>query len=160
MERFLAAMLNGEVSELERMLADDVVAWSDGGGKVAATRHPVFGHVEVARLLTRLAATARAATAEFSIATVNGGPAVLMSEAGAVTVILVPEFGDDRIVAVHSILTPDKLAFTSAAADTSALCWFSASCSTIHSIFAESLSSDAGVCWGSWQPGTTSNRMG
>jgi RNA polymerase sigma-70 factor (ECF subfamily) len=38
LERFLAATLDGDVQELERLLANDVVAWADGGGKAPATR--------------------------------------------------------------------------------------------------------------------------
>jgi RNA polymerase sigma-70 factor (ECF subfamily) len=39
----LAATVEGDIGGLERMLAEDVVAWADGGGEVAAARRPIHG---------------------------------------------------------------------------------------------------------------------
>jgi RNA polymerase sigma-70 factor (TIGR02957 family) len=113
-ERFLAATVHGDVAGLEQLLAEDVVTWSDGGGKATAARHPVIGRVRVARFLTGLARHRRAAAADIAITSVNGGPALLVTERGAVTSILVPEFGDGRIVAIRAVTNPDKLAFAAA----------------------------------------------
>lgn len=110
-EKFLAATLEGDVASLERMLAEDVVAWSDGGGKATAARRPVFGQVGVARLFSGLPRVPRAARARFSIELVNGDPAVAIYESEALTYLVVPEVADDRIVAFRTIANPDKLAF-------------------------------------------------
>src|SRR5262249_43103332 len=48
-ERFLAATRDGDVPALERVLAAEVTAWADGGGKVVAARRPVSGRLPVAR---------------------------------------------------------------------------------------------------------------
>ena len=50
-ERFLAAARLGEIEELERLLAEDVVSTADGGGKVIAARNPIAGRDRVARYL-------------------------------------------------------------------------------------------------------------
>jgi RNA polymerase sigma factor (sigma-70 family) len=52
--QFLAAAAVGDVAGLERLLADDVVSWSDGGGKVPAGLRPVYGRAKVARLYAAL----------------------------------------------------------------------------------------------------------
>ncbi len=114
LERFLAAAVSGDVAGLARLLAEDAVAWSDGGGKVTAARHPVIGRDKVARLFVGLGRSPRTGRAALSLAEVNGTPAVLVHEAGALSVVIVPEIVDGRVVAVHSVLNPDKLAFASA----------------------------------------------
>jgi RNA polymerase sigma factor (sigma-70 family) len=113
-ERFLDAAVNGEVSGLEQLLADDVVAWFDGGGRVGAARRPVIGRERVARYLIGWVGHPRVTSAEITVAAVNGGPAVLVREAGRLSCIIVPEFADGRIVAVYTIANPDKLAFAAA----------------------------------------------
>src|SRR5215217_8110792 len=54
-ERFLAALQTGDVQGLLDVLAPDVVVVSDGGGVVAAARHPIEGAEAVARLLAKFA---------------------------------------------------------------------------------------------------------
>lgn len=54
---FLAAAVAGDLAGLERILADDVVSFSDGGGQVPAALHPVHGRAKVARLLAARAVT-------------------------------------------------------------------------------------------------------
>ena len=50
-EQFLAACAGGDVDALLAALAPDVVAVSDGGGKVKAARRPIAGADKVARFL-------------------------------------------------------------------------------------------------------------
>jgi RNA polymerase sigma-70 factor (ECF subfamily) len=113
-ERFLAAAVDGDVAGLERLLADDVVAWFDGGGKVGAPRPPVVGRARVVPYLIGWIGHPSAANAEATIGAVNGEPAVLVREAGTLFCVIAPEFADDRIIAVRTIANPDKLAFAAA----------------------------------------------
>nr|WP_027942090.1 RNA polymerase sigma-70 factor [Amycolatopsis taiwanensis] len=110
-ERFVAATVEGDVEGLERLLAEDVVSWADGGGKATAARRPVSGRADVARLFSGLQRHPRAANATLSIELVNGDPAVVVYESEVLTYLFVPEVADDRIVAVRVIANPDKLAF-------------------------------------------------
>lgn len=110
-ERFLAATMKGDVASLERMLAEDVVSWADGGGKATASRRPVVGRANVTRLFSGLPRLPRTAQARLSIELVNGDPAVAVYESGVLTYLVVPEVADDRIVAFRTIANPDKLAF-------------------------------------------------
>src|ERR671914_1038809 len=52
-DRFLAAVRNGDLQGLLDVLAPDVVAVADGGGLVAAARRPIEGAERVAGLLMR-----------------------------------------------------------------------------------------------------------
>jgi RNA polymerase sigma-70 factor (ECF subfamily) len=110
-ERFLAATVDGDVAGLERLLAQDVVYWADGGGKAMASRHPVFGREKVLRLLSGLGRHPRAASATVMVRMVNGEPGVVVYESGTLTYIVVPELVDGRVVAVRTIANPDKLGF-------------------------------------------------
>src|SRR5947208_14380559 len=49
--RFFEAVGEGDLNALVGMLAADVVAYGDGGGKAPASPHPVHGRDEVVRLL-------------------------------------------------------------------------------------------------------------
>ncbi|MGH3172029.1 MAG: RNA polymerase sigma factor SigJ, partial [Trebonia sp.] len=51
---FLAAAGAGDVAALEELLTQDVVSWSDGGGKFPAGMRPVRGRDKVARVLATL----------------------------------------------------------------------------------------------------------
>jgi RNA polymerase sigma-70 factor (ECF subfamily) len=110
-ERFLAAAVGGDIAGLERMLADDAVAWFDGGGRVGVPRPPTLGRAEVVRYLIRWFGDARAADVETTITGVNGEAGVLVREDGRLSCVIVPELEESRIVAVRTIANPEKLAF-------------------------------------------------
>ena len=50
-DRFLVACATGDLSGLLSMLSDDVVVWTDGGGKVRAAMRPVVGPYRSSRFL-------------------------------------------------------------------------------------------------------------
>jgi RNA polymerase sigma-70 factor (TIGR02957 family) len=111
-DRFLAAARDGDLLGLERLLAADVTAWADGGGKVVAARRPVRGRGRVARYLAGI--TSRfSAGVQISVAEVNGAPAVLGTRAGTLVGVLVLEVSGDQITAVRVVSNPDKLGFAS-----------------------------------------------
>lgn len=109
LERFLSATLSGDVPALERLLAEDVVAWADGGGKAPAVRHPLVGRDQVMRYL--LVLTAYAQRIRMTPDMVNGEPALVVYLDDRLSGVTVPEFDGDRIVAIRTITNPEKLAF-------------------------------------------------
>jgi RNA polymerase sigma-70 factor (ECF subfamily) len=109
LERFLEATLSGDVPALEAMLAEDVVAWADGGGKAMAARRPLVGRAEVLRHL--LALTRYSARIRMSPEVVNGEPAAVLYLDGLLSGVTIVEFDGDRIAAIRIIANPDKLAF-------------------------------------------------
>jgi RNA polymerase sigma-70 factor (ECF subfamily) len=81
LERFLACLEGRDVEGLERVLAEDVVAVSDGGGEVTALRVPVSGRQAVIVLVTRI----HERFADKTRATprrLNGQPAILVERDG------------------------------------------------------------------------------
>ncbi|MFF7251134.1 RNA polymerase sigma-70 factor [Embleya sp. NPDC008237] len=108
--RFLTAAAEGALEQLESLLADDVVAWSDGGGKVSAATRPVSGRAKVARFLMGLVERFSSGT-EFGFAEVNGDAALLGWESGVLTTAAVVEVGAEGIAGVRIIRNPEKLKF-------------------------------------------------
>ena len=105
-ERFLAALQNGDVQGLLEVLAPEVVLRSDGGGVVPAVPRPVGGADAVARLLAGFAKVAPGARAE--TVWLNGAPAARIDFEGETTAIsLVIEAG--RISRIYAIRNPHKL---------------------------------------------------
>lgn len=49
LEGFVAAARNGDVERLEQLLHEDVIAWSDGGGRVRTALNPIRGRAKVVR---------------------------------------------------------------------------------------------------------------
>ena len=110
-DRFLAACATGDLSDLLSMLADDVVVWTDGGGKVRAAMRPVVGPERSSRFLLNVAKKVRGVP---QAAVLNGQPASVFVADGAVVAALVLDILDGTIVGVRVVSNPDKLARLSA----------------------------------------------
>ncbi|MBB5909214.1 RNA polymerase sigma-70 factor [Actinoalloteichus hymeniacidonis] len=110
-QRFLEAARGMDIAGLESMLAADVVAWSDGGGKANAARRPVFGADRVARLLAGFMRKGGFTTV---FTEVNGAPAWLAIADGRPITALVLHIVDERITAIHTSVNPDKLEYLAA----------------------------------------------
>jgi len=110
-DRFLAACATGDLSGLLSMLSDDVVVWTDGGGKVRAAMRPVVGPYRSSRFLMNVAKKAQGRP---RAAVLNGQPASVFVQDGAVVWALVLDIMDGTIVGVRVVSNPDKLARLSA----------------------------------------------
>jgi RNA polymerase sigma factor (sigma-70 family) len=108
--RFLSAAGGQDLAALERLLADDAVALSDGGGVATAARRPVEGRAKVARFV---AGQARQATAaRITLEEVNAGIGVVVRVGDQVIVVMIPEFdpATGELVLLSSVLNPAKTA--------------------------------------------------
>jgi RNA polymerase sigma-70 factor (ECF subfamily) len=114
---FFAAVQEGDLTDLERYLAADVIYTADGGGKVAAARKRVHGAATVARLMHALvhkAAVAADATPgawTTDVGSLNGESALLVHHRGRLDTVFVFSTEDGRITAIRAIRNPDKLAW-------------------------------------------------
>ncbi|MFG1960785.1 RNA polymerase sigma-70 factor [Nonomuraea sp. NPDC049028] len=105
---FLAAAEEGELPGLEKLLADDVTVWVDGGGRISAARRPVFGADRVARYLVGASRTT-GQRIRLSIAELNGAPGLLALAGEELIGVLVPETAGGLISEIRIIANPAKL---------------------------------------------------
>jgi hypothetical protein len=118
-ERFSAAAAGGDIDALMELFAPDVTGWTDGGGKVRAGRRPVHG---VRKAASWLAGWSRRpyegvafADMTATITEINGTPGLLVRGGGRVLGTVTVELDDSgRIVAIHTVSNPDKLAAVTA----------------------------------------------
>jgi len=108
-ERFFAAVGDGDVDGLMRMLANDVVMVGDGGGK-GAVRTPVEGSVRVARFLEGLGRLGHQQGVEMAFTWVNGQPgASVFVPGGPVMGTMNLDIVDGKVTTIHSVVNPEKL---------------------------------------------------
>ncbi len=108
LERYLEKVSEGDVEGVASVFAEDVVLWSDGGGKARAARHPLHGAMRVARHLVGVAPQTPPGT-EIRLVRLNGDPAVIGVLDGRVIGAVGFEIADDVVIAVRAVLNPDKL---------------------------------------------------
>jgi RNA polymerase sigma-70 factor (TIGR02957 family) len=112
---FLAAAQTGELEHLERLFAEDIVSYSDGGGVVRASKFPVRGRTTVAKFV-------RAFQSHFwegiriDEATTNGQPSVVLSRDGIVVAVLSLVVSTDGIDQLLWMMNPHKLGAVTARA--------------------------------------------
>lgn len=116
---FLAATLSGDPEQLIKLLTDDAVSVSDGGGKVPARGTPIVGPLKIARFLTGLfrAGDSRIALTEEIFDGVpdlypvvsNGDPALLAVVGDRVIGVIALQLAEDSVAVLHIQVNPDKL---------------------------------------------------
>ncbi|MEJ1199754.1 MULTISPECIES: RNA polymerase sigma-70 factor [unclassified Streptomyces] len=107
---FLTAARDGDLAGLEKLLAEDVVWWSDGGGKVTAARRPIEGRTKVVRFVLGGLPKFTAGW-DVSVTEVNGAGALVARVGDTVVAVLSFEVRDGSITQVQVMVNPDKLDF-------------------------------------------------
>jgi RNA polymerase sigma-70 factor (ECF subfamily) len=108
MLQFLEACRTGDLQGLEALLAEDVVAFSDGGGKVAAATRPIFGRNHVARFWLGITKQApENFTAE--MVQINGEQGLIGRLDDEIAFALVMEIQNGHIQHIWTVRNPDKL---------------------------------------------------
>jgi RNA polymerase sigma-70 factor (ECF subfamily) len=111
---FSEAVRNSDVDALAKVLTEDAVMLSDGGGKVAAVPHPLRGGALIAKTFIGFVKRATSRVWRVEPARINGLPGCLMFD-GATgelvqTVALAPSATEPgRIGALYIQRNPDKL---------------------------------------------------
>ncbi|MWA00707.1 RNA polymerase sigma-70 factor [Actinomadura sp. LD22] len=113
-ERFLEAVVGGDINRLMETLAPDVTLWTDGGGKVRAPRKIVHGADLIARFFANITTRPYEGVdpADWLLRRVeiNGGPAVVVSGPdGPISVITATAGADGRVRDIQLVANPDKL---------------------------------------------------
>lgn len=107
-QQFQQACRMGDTDGLLAMLTDDIVLYSDGGGKVAAAPKPIAGAERVARFLIGVSKIPRSGL-EARFATVNSSPGLLVFRNGQLSQTTSLEVVNGRIRAIYVVRNPDKL---------------------------------------------------
>ena len=107
-ERFLTALLGGDMQELMDVLAPGAVLLSDGGGKVTAARRPVIGADNIARFLAGIAKTP-VPDMRVEKSVLNGMPALIVFSGDRVDLVALIESSTDHVTGVYLVRNPDKL---------------------------------------------------
>jgi RNA polymerase sigma-70 factor (ECF subfamily) len=106
--RFVQAVTSGDLEALSELLAEDVVAYADGGGKVPAARQPVVGRDNVVRLLVSI--TRRIPIEEATPVEANALPALRVSMGGQLPLVAL-DVHRGEIVNIYAVMNPDKLRY-------------------------------------------------
>ncbi len=107
---FQKAAASGDIAVLQQILAEEVVLYTDGGGKRAAALNPIYGADKVVRFFAGVARKNTAlATAELRPAIVNGLAGFVVREEDGAIDTLAFAHRDGRITAIYATRNPDKL---------------------------------------------------
>lgn len=108
-ERFLAACATGELADMVELLSEDIVVYSDGGGKAVAAQRPLVGVDHASKFLSGIARKKPAGTRYLQVL-VNGQPGLAILEEEQLVTIATFEMAGDQIRRIYFIRNPDKLA--------------------------------------------------
>ncbi|MFF1574653.1 RNA polymerase sigma-70 factor [Leifsonia sp. NPDC058292] len=108
LEAFIGAARTGDVEQLEQLFASDIVSYTDGNGVKLAARIPVAGRTRVAKFVS--AFSSHFWTKKLiGWTTLNGQPAVTLSEDGQITTVLTVTASREGILQLLWVMSPDKL---------------------------------------------------
>lgn len=108
-DAFAAAVRSDDLHALQRLLADDVVFTSDGGGVAPAALVPVVGSDRVGRLILGLSRKSGEFVRSIEPASLNGLPGFIFYGEDGVLQTLALEMAEQRIVAFYAMRNPAKL---------------------------------------------------
>ncbi len=109
-EAFQTALTGGGLDALTRMLAEDAVFYSDGGGKVSAALNPIYGRDKILRLFLGISRKRGGAPwpGRLEPALINGLLGFLWHGEGGVETLAL-EITGEQITAIYAVRNPDKL---------------------------------------------------
>ena len=110
-DRFLAACMEGSVESFMSLLAEDVISYADGGGKVSgAGLRPVAGRKNVAKLYAGLIRRAPE-NLTVQVGSVNAAPAIIAWLNNSVFSVILLETDGEFITQICNVVNPDKLRY-------------------------------------------------
>jgi RNA polymerase sigma-70 factor (ECF subfamily) len=109
-QRFFAAVREGDLAGIERLLAEDVVLRCDGGGKVPMRTRAVHGRSDVARAMHSWATQRIAGKGtQMRYVEINGEPGALLLDAdGKLLSVTALDIAGEHVQGVTFVVNPDK----------------------------------------------------
>jgi len=110
-QRFVEAIVGGDLDALMEVLAPDVTLWADGGGKArAAGLQPVLGRDRIAPLIIGDRLRRPVPSLGIRYRTVNGDPSALLLSGDTPFAVIVLDVEGNQVTGIYAITNPDKLA--------------------------------------------------
>ncbi|TWA64066.1 RNA polymerase sigma-70 factor (ECF subfamily) [Azospirillum baldaniorum] len=107
---FFAASCDGDMDRLRLLLADDVIASADGGGRVPASQRPLIGIDEVMARHVQLAQEFnQSPSLLIRYAMIDGLPGFISVEGGRIVQTTALHIEQGKIVAIYITRNPDKV---------------------------------------------------
>jgi RNA polymerase sigma-70 factor (ECF subfamily) len=108
--RFAKAAATSDEKQLAALMAPDAIAYTDGGGRVAAALNPINGPDKIARFLLGLNRKFYSeADLDTSMTTINGRPALILRDGDEMLGVFAIETDGNVITALYGVRNPDKL---------------------------------------------------
>lgn len=112
MGRFLEAAQSGDMTQLTAMMHEDIVAYSDGGGRVSAAIIPLEGQNRVATVLTHLIQH-KMQHLNASFHRVNGDMSLVLRDGDSIDSTHSITLKNGLIYRIYTMRNPEKLQFVS-----------------------------------------------
>lgn len=109
-EQFLKAAETGDLDGLQALMTEDIIAYSDGGGKATAAIIPLVGKDRVCTVLMHLMGKLPG-TVRMSFETINGAPALVMREDETIHSCHCVTTKNGRVHRLYSMRNPEKLGY-------------------------------------------------
>jgi len=106
--QFLAALANADITGIKHLLAEDAIAYSDGGGKAIAALRPIYGREKVTRLFVGLNKNFIPTTST-RFCLINGLPGIILYQGDTAVSTLSAHIVEGEIKAFYVTRNPDKL---------------------------------------------------
>lgn len=106
---FFDAIATGDLAQLSTMLAEDVVAYADGGGKAPAHINPIIGREKVLRLIAGLHAKPGDAPRWIRGARIDGLPGFVAYDRWGTLQTTALALDEGQVIAFYTMRNPDKL---------------------------------------------------
>ncbi|MEV0789579.1 RNA polymerase sigma factor SigJ [Kribbella sp. NPDC050459] len=111
-QRFVDAVVGGDLDALLEVLAPDVTLWADGGGKArAAGLYPVLGRDRIGPLLIGDRIRRPVPSLDVRYRRVNGDPSALLLSGDTPFAVVVLDVEGNQVTGIYAITNPDKLTY-------------------------------------------------
>jgi RNA polymerase sigma-70 factor (ECF subfamily) len=108
--RFAKASSSADPQEMMALLAPDAIAYTDGGGRVAASLNPIYGPDKIARFIHGLGRKFYAdAKLSMDMTELNGQPALVVRDGDEMLGTMAIETDGEKITTLYGLRNPDKL---------------------------------------------------
>jgi RNA polymerase sigma-70 factor (ECF subfamily) len=109
LRQFLETTAHGDMQAMIALLAEDVVLYTDGGGKATAVPNPIYAAQRVARFFLGASEKLMPKNVVRRFAEINGQAGVIAYHHGRVFGVLTLDVVGERIRNIYIVRNPDKL---------------------------------------------------